>query len=83
MASASVEAWEIALGEAFTEEQQGGICEKLRQASKPRRIPDEEVSTRGHHDIAKRLKGANEERHPKQKQERPYIFPSRPKYSIS
>ena len=58
MASASLEAWEIALNEGLSEQQQGLIFDKLKQASKPGHVVVADLWASLHRASAEKLKGA-------------------------
>lgn len=58
MAIAPLEAWEVGLDQAFTEQQQGLIFEKLGQQSKPGHLVVAEIWSSLHHASAEKLKGA-------------------------
>ena len=64
MASAPLEAWEIALNEVFTEQQQGLIFDKLKQGSEPGHLKVAEIWSSLHRASAEKLKGAIEGRVP-------------------
>ena len=64
MASATLEAWEIALNEAFSEQQQGFIFQGLQQASKPGHLVVAEIWSSLQRASAENLKGAIEGRLP-------------------
>ena len=60
MALASLEAWEIAFNEAFSEQQQGHIFLLLQQGSKPGHLVVAELWSSLHRASAEKLKGAIE-----------------------